>query len=258
MNHITTLEAIDRTIRMSEIRCAPFDELLVRIEHLWDDPYAKEIVYRISNEKLSDNQYYALAESTRRLADAVDLLPSAQKAWPDRAIKRLLANMPAKVAVTVAERWLDHKRKFRREMAYRVLRGCGLSAESGVRLLEVFNRTGDQECLRLIARFPVATANVDVQSILEKIDDCYWRMRLVEAALGWEKDKAMALADSYPYEFLRAIGRLKDRASLPKLIELFTKNSHDLKFVSLYAWVLGQLDAKDELLVLKAHVQKLF
>jgi hypothetical protein len=46
--------------------------LLKRIEHLWDEHYAGEIVYRTCSEEFSDNQYYALAESIRRLADAVE------------------------------------------------------------------------------------------------------------------------------------------------------------------------------------------
>lgn len=250
------IEAINRTIRMSEIRCVPFDELLMRIEHLWDDPHAGEIAYRVCNEELSDNQYYALAESIRRLADEVDLLPSAQKSSPDRAIKRMLASMPAKVAAPVAEQWLEHKRKFRREVAYRVLRECGLTAASGPRLLDVFGRTGDQECLKLVARFPVAIGNMDVPSILEKIDEDYWRMRLVQAAIISNKTGAMALADSYPHEFLHAIGRLKDATVLPKLRDLFEKHSQELRFISLYAWVLGQIGAQNELLTLKAHVEK--
>ena len=190
------IEAISRTIRMSEIRCVPFDEMLKRIEHLWDDRYAGEIVYRACNEKLSDNQYYALAELIRCLADAVDLLPSGQKASSDRAIKRMLASMPANIAAPVAEQWLEHKRKFRRELAYRVLRECGLTAASGPRLLDIFGRTGDQECLKLIARFPVSIGDLDVPSMIEEMDDGYWRMRLVEAALISNKNRAMALADS--------------------------------------------------------------
>ena len=251
------LEAINRTIKMSEICCVTFDNLLARIERLWDDPDAGQIVYRVCNETLSENQCYALAESIRRLANAVDLLPSVQKASPDRAIKRMLVSMPAEIAVSVAEQWLEHKRKFRREIAYRLLRECDLTAASGARLLDVFSRTRDQECLRLLARSPAAIENMDIQPILENMDDYYWRMRLVQAALISNKTHAMALADSYPYEVLHSIGRLRDATVLPKLADLFATHSHDLQFVSLYAWVLGQLGAYTELLTLKAHVEKL-
>jgi hypothetical protein len=168
----------------------------------------------------------------------------------------MLAGMPTEIAAPVAEQWLEHKRKLRREIAYRVLRKCGLTAASGTRLLDVFSRTGDQECLRLLARFPVAIGNMDIPPILEKMDEYCWRMRLVQAALITNKVSALALADSYPYEFLHSIGRLRDATVLPKLTDLFRTHSHDLQFISLYAWVLGQLGAYNELLTLKAHVEK--
>jgi len=248
---------IDRTISLSEIRCLPFDNLLERIERLWEDSQAGEIVYRACEEELSDNQYYALAESIRRLADAIDLLPSAQKASPDRAIKRMLARMPAQIAAPVAEQWLEHKRKFRREVAYRVLRECGLTAASGPHLLDVFSRTGDQECLKLIARHPIAIGDLDMAPLLDKVDEYYWRMRLVQATLISDKAKASALADSHPREFLHSVGRLKDATLMAKLRELFEKHSEDLGFLSLYAWALGQLGAHVELAKLKNHVEKL-
>jgi len=251
------LDDIYRTISMSEIRCLPFEELLKRVEHLSDDPQAGEIVYRVCEEEFSDKQLHLLATTIQRLAVAVDHLPSAQKSSVDRAIKRMLASMPASIAAPMAERWLDHKRKFRRQIAYRVLRECGLTAVSGPRLLEVFNRTADQECLKLIARYPVALRDLGVPSLLEKVDDDYWRMRMVQAAVVADKPKAMALADSYPLEFLHAIGRLKDATLQPDMLVLFEKHSDDLKFLSLYAWVLGQLAARPELIELKVHVEKL-
>jgi hypothetical protein len=128
---------------------------------------------------------------------------------------------------------------------------------SGPRLLDIFNRTGDQECLNLIARYPIAIRDLDLPSLLEKVDDDYWRMRLVQAAIIADKPKAMALAATYPFEFLHAIGRLKDETLLPNMRELFEKHPDDLKFLSLYAWVLGQLRSRGELAALKAHVEKL-
>jgi hypothetical protein len=252
-----TIDEISRAISMSEIRRLSFDELLRRIERLWEDPQAGEIVYRACEEELSENQFYALAESVRRLADAIDLLPSPQKASPDRSVRRMLARMPAEIAAPVAEQWLEHKRKFRREVAYHVLRQCGLTPASGPRLLEIFNRTGDRECLKLIARYPVAIGELDVPSLLDEMDDDYWRMRLVQAALISDKAKATALANSHPHEFVRAVGRLREKTLTPELRELFNKHSGDLSFLSLYAWALGQLGAHAELAELKDYVETL-
>jgi hypothetical protein len=251
------ISEIKQTISMSEVRCLPFDELLRRIERLWEDPQASEIVYRACEENLSHNQLHALAESVRRLANAVDLLPSAHKASPDRAVKRMLARMPAEIAAPVAEQWLEHRRKFRRDIAYSVLRACGLTATSGVRLLETFNRTGDQECLKLIARNPVAIGDLNVPALIARTEDEYWQMRLVQAALVANRSKAMPLAESHPREFLHSVGRLKDMTLIPTIRQIFRQHSHDLQLLSLYAWVLGQLSEREVLEQLRIHVESL-
>jgi hypothetical protein len=71
------------------------------------------------------------------------------------------------------------------------------------------------------------------------------------------KPKAKVLADTYPSEFLHAIGRLKDATLRARMRELFDKHSDDLKFFSLYAWVLGQLRASEQQAALKAYVENL-
>jgi hypothetical protein len=251
------IDDINRTISMSEVRCLPFDELLSRIERLWEDTQASEISYRVCEETLSHNQFYALAESVQRLAKATDLLPSAYKASLDRAIRRMLARMPAEIAAPVAQQWLEHKRKLRREIAYGILRECGLTAASGPYLVSVFDRTGDQECLKLIARHPVAVGNLDIVPLLDKLEEAYWRMRLVQAAIISNKRKWMTLAESHPREFVHAVGRLRDVTLMSKLCELFKRHSENLDFLSLYGWALGQLGARTELAELKAHIEKL-
>jgi len=257
MHRQMILTDIHRTIRMSEIRCLSFDELLKRLETIWSDPCGSEIVYRLCEEELSHNEMFALGVSIQRLADAVDHLPSAQKATPDRAVRRILARMPAEIAAPIAEQWLEHPRKFRREVAYRVLREAGLTAASGQYLLEVFRRTGDQECLHLIARNPIATSQLNVAGIINDVGEDYWRTRLVQAALTSDKMKAMPLADTHPFEFVHAIGRMKDLTALPKLRQIFNEHSANLDFLSLYAWVLGQLGAGNDLAALKSHMEEL-
>jgi hypothetical protein len=241
------LQKLDRTIRMAEIRCIPFDELLGRIERLWSDDAASEITFRASEEPLSHNQLHALAESVKRLADASEHLPSALKSSIDRAVRRLLSRMPAEIAAPLAEPWLEHKRKFRRKTAYAILRRTGITAACGPRLLAVFQRTGDQEALKLLARNPPAVAAVDAAYMASVIDDEYWRMRVVWSLLLENVEKGVSLSDVYPREFVWAAGRHKDPALLPAMRHLFDTHHDDLEFVSMYAWALGQLGARDEL-----------
>jgi hypothetical protein len=231
---------------MAEIRCVPFDELLARIERLWADDAAEQIVYRACQETFSDDQIHLLAESVKRLADAAETLPSAARSKALRAVRRILARMPAHIASPIAAPWLEHKHKFRREIAYRIFRGVGVAAEVGPQLLAAFHRNGDQECLQLIARNPAAVISVDVTSLLKLMEEDYWRMRVIEALLT-KATTVVSIDSLYPCEFAWAVGRNKNAALIPKLRVLFEKHSSDLEFLSIYVWALGQLGARDEL-----------
>lgn len=251
------IDEIDRTLSLAEIRSLPFEELLNGIEHLPTVSNSAEIVLRACEYEYSPNQAYSLAESVRRLAETVDRLPGRRKPTYDRAIMRILSRLPADVAWPVVDPWLDHKRKFRREAAYAVLRRTGVDGRVGSRLLEVFENTGDQTALELIARNPPSTSTLDVNLVLPLFDDEYWRMRLVEAVLIDNEPKALALASDFPREFTHAVGRQKQKRLLPELKKLFTQQPENLDFLSIYAWTLGQVGALDEIGSLRAHIERM-
>jgi hypothetical protein len=250
------LQEIDRTIRLADVRCIPFESLLNRIEKLWKDEAASEIVFRVCEEPLSHNQLHALAQSVKFLADAVDCLPSASKTTIDRAVRRMVARMPPEIAAPIAEPWLEHKRKFRREIAYRILRESGVPAAYGPRLLAVFQRNGDQECLKLLARNPSALVAAGGVAIAKLADEEYWRMRIIQSLLIADIDGGMSASAAYPREFVWAAGRQKDPALLPAMRSLFDTSADDLSFVSLYAWALGQIGARDELYRVRELVRR--
>ncbi|MER9253983.1 hypothetical protein NKI59_19540 [Mesorhizobium sp. M0598] len=250
------LEDIDRSIRLAEIRCLPFDVLLTRIERLWEDDAAQEIVYRACSEAFEHNQLCALAESARRLAEAAGQLASGKKTSVDRAVKRILSRMPGPIAAPIVEPWLSHARKFRRQIAYRVLRASGFPEALGAKLLEHFERTADQECLHLLARNPHALLATDAVRVLDSVKDEYWRMRMVQAVMITDTSRSRILAADYPHEFVWAAGRQKDKSLLPDMRRLKAGHSSDLSFVSLYAWALGQLGAADDLAALRLSMAK--
>jgi hypothetical protein len=134
-------------------------------------------------------------------------------------------------------------------------RECGLSAESGARLLDIFWRTGDQECLKLVARNPLALSSVDARLVLDHVEDAYWRMRVIQAVLTVDVERGKSLGVEYPYEFAWAAGRLKEASVLFDLRQLFASNSSDLRFVSIYAWSLGQLGARQDLVDLRESLE---
>ncbi|WP_416795502.1 hypothetical protein [Ciceribacter azotifigens] len=251
------IEEIERTLSLAEVRSLPFDELLNSIEHLPDISNSAEIVFRACEYAPSLNQAYALAESVRRLAESVDGLPSRRKPPYDRAIMRILSRLPAEAAWPVVDPWLEHNRKFRRETAYAILRKTGIDERAGLRLLEVFENTGDQKALELIARNPSATRTLDIRQILPLFEDEYWRMRLVEAVLVDDEPRALILASDFPREFTHAVGRQKQKRLVPNLRSLFDLQSENLDFLSIYAWALGQLGALDEIGRLREHIERM-
>lgn len=251
------MEEIDRTLSLAEVRSLSFDELLNSIEHLSDISNSAEIVFRACEYAPSLNQAYSLAESVRRLAEAVDGLPSRRKPPYDRAIMRILSRLPAEAVWPVVAPWLEHKRKFRREAAYAILRKTGIDETAGLRLLEVFENTGDQMALELIARNPLATRTLDIRQILPLFEDEYWRMRLVEAVLVDDEPRALILAADFPREFTHAVGRQKQKRLVPNLRSLFDLQSENLDFLSIYAWALGQLGALDEIVRLREHIERM-
>ena len=132
-------------------------------------------------------------------------------------------------------------------MAYQIFRRAGVPAEFGARLLEAFQKTGDQECLQLIARNPDATAATDALTVAELIDDEYWRARVIQSLLIADPEKGRASSAGYPREFVGAVGRQRDSSLLPIMRDLYATYSHDLEFLSLYVWALGRLGARQEL-----------
>jgi hypothetical protein len=251
------LAEIEHTIRLGEIRCLSFEVLLSRIERLWLDSAASELVFRLCEEDFSHNELHALGDAIRRLANVVENLPAATKSTMDRAIRRVLCRMPPEIACPIVEPWLEHKRKLRREIAYRVLRDVGVTTDVGPRLLAVFQRTYDQDALKLIARNPGAAASSDADAVLEGLDEEYWRMRMLEALLSVDPDRASALKSRYPREFVWAIGRKKAFEFLPVIKALSDSLTPDLDFLSLYGWALGQLGASDNLQQLKETIRLL-
>lgn len=101
--------------------------------------------------------------------------------------------------------------------------------------------SSDQQLLELIARNPDLVAASDEWYLLEKIDEIYWRMRVVEGLLQVAPERALALGNRYPIEVVHAIGRLEARERLPFIRELFLKSRDNPHFLSIYAWALGRI-----------------
>jgi hypothetical protein len=177
-------------------------------------------------------------QAIKHLVKAADQLPPTQKTKAFNAVRRILSRMPADIAAPIAEPWLEHKHKFRREMAYRIFRGAGVPAEFGPRLLAAFKKNGDQQCLDLVARYPATVVANNTKVVAESITDRYWRMRVIQSLLISDAERGVSLSSAYPREFVWASGRQRDVTLLPILRGLFEANPGDLDFLSIYVWAL--------------------
>jgi hypothetical protein len=252
------LDELVRTIRLARVRCIAPEKLIARVPGIWEDANRSEVILRLSELELSEQQLIKLADAVRVLAHVGDRLPSREKSRVDSALGRIIRILPRSVANELVEPFLDHPRRSRREIAYRSLRQVGVTVEMARKLIQAFERTGDENLLELIARSSETVPKVNALFLLEKLSEDYWRVRVIQALLRHAPTRAIELASSFPREFVWALGREKARAQLNIAIQLSREHPRDIEFLSLFAWALGQLGADKELEDLVGHVANVF
>jgi hypothetical protein len=248
------LRKLDQTIQFARLRCLSPEEIIDRIAEREEGDDANAYVYRLSEVRLADDQIECLVDAMNRLARRSENAPSKLKARLDRTILRLVRLLPSDLANHFTEPFLDHPRKARREWVYSALREKHISQPVTVKLLEVFQKTGDQEALQLIARNPERVSEGWADFLLENLDEEYWRARVLEALLLHDRETALLLSHLYPIEFAHAVGRTEDQSLLDPLCELFDQNRDDLEFLSIYAYALGKIGGEGQLQSLEEFV----
>lgn len=248
------LGELGRAIQYARLRCLSADEIIDRIARLDEGDDANDYVRRLSEAKLADPELMRLVDAMDSLARRSENAPSRVKTKFDRTLLRLVRLLPSDLGNRFAERFVDHRRKARRQWAYSALRAKQISPSIALKLLEVFKETGDQEALQLIARNPERVPEIGADILLENLDDEYWRARVVEALLVYDRQSALSLSHRYPFEFAHAAGRVEDTSLLGPLTELLDDNRDDLKFLSIYAYALGKLRGKDQLQSLEEFI----
>lgn len=236
---LAKLEEARRTVRLATARCVGADELIRQIPELWELSDPSSTVYHLEEIDLSPQQSESLATALGELAVAADQLPSRSKGQIDRYLFRLARALPTPLSARFAVEMLGHHRKVRRDIAYKLLRKAGFPLRLLSRLVSLYEQTGDEEVLHIIARKPAAVAKLDPRFLLESITEEYWRMRVVEALLKTSPEVSRALAPQYPREFVWAVGRLEAGSELALIVRLCSRTD-DCDLVSLYAWVLGK------------------
>jgi hypothetical protein len=250
----SALNELKRSIHMARIRCLKPSEVIDRLPGIMGDADRNELLFRLTEVDFSDDQIETIAEAVRELADYGEVVPSREKPRVDGTIARILQVLPQKTANELVRPMLKHRRRARREVAYKTLRRVGVTAETANDLIGVFRQTGDEKALELIAR-TASIAATDAEFLLQNLSEDYWRVRVLEALLLHHPRRAVELAADYPREFIWAVGRTKSVTHLTVLERMAATKRKDHELLSLYAWSLGQLGAKRQLEALAALIE---
>ena len=241
------LDAIEARLSLARIRRLPTVELIVRIPRLWEDPSSEDVIDRLHEVELDHSERKALAAALDSLAHAGDGLRASEKSRVDRMLARIVQGLPQELVERFAYLALEHPRKARRQLVYRVLRRRRVTEDLAHRLLERFRIDPEQSYLELIARSPETVGRLDARHIMRLIDEHYWRMRVMEGLVLHNPEDAITLCAEFPREFAHAVGRCRAGQFLSRLELLYDKNKKDLEFLSLYCWALGELDSLERL-----------
>jgi hypothetical protein len=252
---------LDRTIRFARLRCMPRQELIERVLNfeVLDYEALDACAFRLTELELKSPELKFLATSMIEIARKTETASPEVKGFVDKALLRLVRLLPAALANRFAMPYLDHKRKTRRKWAYVNLREKQLSRRTATKLAKVFRETGDRAILGFITRTPECVRILGARFLIDRLNskgEEHWRGRVLECLLTYDRDEAIALAPNFPWEFTYAAGRTGDRSLLPVIRSLFKSNSKSGAFVSIYAWCLGKIGAREEIDVLEHFIQK--
>jgi hypothetical protein len=248
------LDKLGRTVRYAKLRCLSPTEIFDRIAGLDLDPEVTDYVYRISELRLTGSNLEHLLGAMKNLANRSESSSSKVRAKIDRILLRLVRLLPTDIGNNFAEPFVDHRLKSRRRWAYSSQRQKPISKIIAVKLANVFKQHGDQDALKLIARNPKRVTDVGGEFLLANINEEYWRARVVEALLDYDRPTALLIAKRYPFEFAHAVGRSGDDSLVSYLTDLFPANQDDMEFISIYAFALGKLGAIAELESLECFI----
>jgi hypothetical protein len=254
------LHDLDRTIRFANVRCLSRETIIAGALNLEnDEDLLNAYLYRLNELTLTPSEQQTLATGMVDLAGKTEDTSTEVKSTADRLLLRLVRILPLELATHFAEPYLDHRRKTRRKWAYATLRDKPITGENIERVGRIFRRTGDKALLPFITRTPECVRMLGADFLLAKLaakDQEYWRMRVLQAVLTYDRNAAIALSEQLPWEFTFAAGRTEDKTLVPAIQSLFEGNSDNGKFVSIYAWALGKLGARQELEALESFLRR--
>jgi len=123
-------------------------------------------------------------------------------------------------------------------------------------LLRSYCENQEQPLLQIIARKPEIVPELDVEFLLRSLEKQYWRMRIFEALIRHDIERAVGLSASYPREFVDAVGRCRTISLSEVIRNLSVRYQDDLEFIALYVRTLGKIRDRNELGRVNAIVEQ--
>jgi hypothetical protein len=234
-------QSIHTTLDIARVRCMPFSVMLRNLRNIHVFPNAGILVYHLSSMVFSHDEEEQLVPVLRAMAASAEAMPSSDKARMERYLKRLLRQLSAEAAVRVAGDFIEHPRKSRRQLAFDVFARTGITPELTERLVSRYHANKEQECLELLARFPIALSSLTPSFLLRELESEYWRARVIQNLLAQGAHEFQRIPEEYPHEFVHAVGRARSRIHLKTMLKVFPDNSRNLDFLGIFAWALGEL-----------------
>jgi hypothetical protein len=88
------LQQLARTLSLAAIRCLSWEEIRPRLRSVWNDPQSEELILRVQEKDLSEQQGKELSEEIKYLSAIAEQLHSRDRYTVDRRLMRLAHALP--------------------------------------------------------------------------------------------------------------------------------------------------------------------
>jgi hypothetical protein len=253
----SSLASARRTLALAKIRCLPMNEKLRRLKRGLDEEYFDELAFAVGECDRSKLQNKELATIVANLTRSVDHLRSSERARLDRRVGKLPRILPFEFARPIVLGLLSDPLKQRRKIGLKGIRSEALDDHLVQFLWNRFCETDDLSLLKIVLGRPIPLDTLDPYELINRFDEGYWKMRVIEATLKADRRRGSEFASSHPLPFIWACGRIEDRRMISRVVDCLASAPDQVELIDIAAWALGKLGATAELARLEALLIRL-
>ena len=253
-----SLKQLKHTIDYAKFRCISTSELIQGLSEYQVDTFVENYFSRLNELKLTAKDYTLLISSIDKLINKYTNLTTKDKIKFENFIRRLIVYLPSHLTHKYFDIFINSTRKTGRKIAYKSICNNLLTKTQINLLFELYLDKKEEEALKAIVYSSVRLELENIIPILKKTDEEYWKARLIENLIINQQEEVSKIYTIYPFEFVHAVGRIGNKKYTSMIKELFEKNKNDLEFLSIYAYTLGKLGAKNGLDNLSKYIASNF